>query len=64
LTDVGRTSMQPLSSIPVRLGAATVSETPAGATLFLVASDVADADILRSAVREDLTRMASCVIYP
>lgn len=62
--DLGLTSMQPPSSTLVPLAPAAVQETPTGATLVLTAMDGADADVLRSAVRQALRQMAGCLSAP
>jgi hypothetical protein len=58
----GVTSMQPPSPTPVLPPAVTtVNETSTGSTLVLIASDSADADLLRLGARHAVDAMAGCL---
>jgi hypothetical protein len=59
--DLGRTSMQPPSSQYIPPSAATMEETPHGATLLLRAEDGPDVAVLRTAARQDVSAMAPCL---
>jgi len=61
---LGRTMMQPTSSMLVPLAPATLNDTSLGATLVLTAADSIDADVLRSAARQALAHMAGCLSTP
>jgi hypothetical protein len=58
---LGRTSMQPPSSQYIPPSAATMEETPHGATLLLRAEDGPDVAVLRTAARQDVSAMAPCL---
>lgn len=58
----GVTSMQPPSPTPVLPPAVTtVNETSTGSTLVLIASDSADADLIRLGARHAVDAMAGCL---
>jgi hypothetical protein len=60
--DLGVTSMQgPSSTGPLPPAAATVNDTPRGATLVLTATDPANTDALRIAARQEVSAMAGCL---
>jgi hypothetical protein len=60
--EFGVTSMQPPSPTPVLPpAAATVNETFTGATLVLISTDSADADLLRLGARHAVDAMTGCL---